>query len=503
MTTAMTNPQLNSNNMASSKLELTNRTKIVATLGPASVQPETLKALALTGVNVFRLNMSHGSIEEHMERAKLIRKLGEELNLPLSILADLQGPKIRTGDLKDGQLVPLTDGEKVELTCRVKESSPGIVSTNFAKLFDVLEAGERILLDDGKIHLQVLEKHASDSAMCIVTQGGLLDARKGINVPALVLPIAALSEKDKADLTAAAKAEVDYVALSFVQRAADIREVRELVAGLGVPCPRIIAKIEKPQALIEIESILAEADGLMVARGDLGVELRPEEVPVAQKMLIAQAKRAEKPIIVATQMLESMIHSLQPSRSDVSDIANAVFDGADAVMLSGETSVGEHPVATVAMMGRIIREAEKSIFSDLDRPAEESSIPSPNFYHAIAHTASYACRKAKVKALVVFSNSGNMAQRVSKLKPARPLIVLTPNRHVFNSMGLMWGVTPLIIDSFTDTDEMLEYGNKALLESELLQVGDSILFCAGNTQMKNATNMLKLYHLGQEDPADD
>jgi pyruvate kinase len=193
-----------------------------------------------------------------------------------------------------------------------------------------------------------------------------------------------------------------------------------------------------------------------------------------------------------------MIHSLQPSRSDVSDIANAVFDGADAVMLSGETSVGEHPIATVAMMGRIIHEAEKSIFHDLDRPAEESGIASPNFYHAIAHTASYACRKAKVRALVVFSNSGSMAQRLSKLKPSRPLIVLTPSRDVFNMMGLMWGVTPLIIDAFTDTDEMLENGDKALLKSGLLENGDSILFCAGNTHMKNATNMLKLYRLGED-----
>jgi pyruvate kinase len=495
MTIVTTHPQTNPNNM-SAKLETANKTKIVATLGPACVQSETLKSLAMAGVNVFRLNMSHGNIDEHLGRARMIRALALELDLPLAVLADLQGPKIRTGGLQDDAPVPLAAGEIVELTCRVTESSPGIVSTTFVELFSVLQPGERILLDDGKIHLQVIETTSNDSARCLVTQGGLLDSRKGINVPGAVLPIAALSDKDKADLAAAAKEGVDYVALSFVQRAADIRQVRELVASLGVECPRIIAKIEKPQALIDIEAILAEADGLMVARGDLGVELRPEEVPVAQKMLIAQARRAEKPIIVATQMLESMIHSLQPSRSDVSDIANAVFDGADAVMLSGETSVGEHPVATVAMMGRIIREAEKSIAQDLDRPVEESGITSPNFYHAIAHTASYACRKAKVRALVAFSKSGSMAQRLSKLKPSRPLIVLTPSRNVFNTMGLMWGVTPVIMESFNDTDEMLENCDKALLESGLLEQGDSILFCAGNTQMKNATNMLKLYHLG-------
>jgi pyruvate kinase len=326
-----------------------------------------------------------------------------------------------------------------------------------------------------------------------------LEARKGINVPGATLPIAALTDKDKEDLEMAVRAGVDYVALSFVQRAEDIRELRSIVAGLGCECPRVIAKIEKPQALNEIDAILEESDGLMVARGDLGVELPPEAVPVVQKMLVGKANQAEKPVIIATQMLESMIHSLQPSRSDVSDIDNAVFEGADLLMLSGETSVGAHPVETVAMMGRIIRETEKSIFSRLDRPAEESRIVSPNFYHAIAHTASYACRKANVKALIVFSNSGNMAQRISTLKPARPIIALTPSRAVYNRMSLLWGVTPLIIDGFDDTDAMLENGNRALLESGLLQRGDSVLFCAGATQMKGATNMLKIYRLGDDD----
>jgi pyruvate kinase len=218
---------------------------------------------------------------------------------------------------------------------------------------------------------------------------------------------------------------------------------------------------------------------------------------VAQKMLVAKANWMEKPVIIATQMLESMVNSLQPSRSDVSDIANAVFDGADVLMLSGETSVGEHPVETVAMMGKIIHEAEKSIFSNLDRPVEESRIVSPNFYHAIAHTASYASRKANVKALVVFSNSGSMAQRISKLKPTRPIIALTPNREVYNRMSLLWGIRPLMIECFEHTDVMLENGEKAILANNLLALGDSIVFCAGDTHMKGATNMLKIYHLGQ------
>jgi pyruvate kinase len=235
----------------------------------------------------------------------------------------------------------------------------------------------------------------------------------------------------------------------------------------------------------------------MVARGDLGVELRPEEVPVAQKRLVKAANHAAKPVIIATQMLESMVHSLQPSRSDVSDIANAVFDGADALMLSGETSVGEHPIETVAMMGRIVHEAEKSIFSDMEHHVEESRIVSPNFYHAIAHTASYAARKANVKALVVYSNSGSMAQRVSKLKPLRPIIALTPNKEVYNRMALLWGVIPLIIPAAQQTDAMLDNGEHAIIDRNLLKKGDSVVFCAGNTQMKGATNMLKIYSLGE------
>lgn len=474
------------------------RTKIIATLGPASADRETLKKLAKAGINVFRLNMSHGNAGEQQERVQIIREVAAELNMPLAILADLQGPKLRTGYLQNDQPIPLADYDVVEFTTRTRESSPGVISTKYAELITALEPGALILLDDGKIRLEVLEKVSDETLKCQVVQGGLLEARKGINVPGTTLPITALTEKDKEDAQMAAAACVDYIALSFVQRAQDIEELREYVASLGLVCPPVIAKIEKPQALKDIDNILQCADGLMVARGDLGVELRPEEVPVAQKQLVAKANEAEKPVIIATQMLESMIHSVQPSRSDVSDIANAVFDGADALMLSGETSVGEHPVETVEMMSRIIRQAEKSIFlGQQDRPVEPSGQISPNFYDAIAHTASYASRKANVKALVVLSNSGSMAQRVSKLKPSRPIIALTPKPEVYHRMSLLWGVVPLIIPASEDTDEMLEHGEKAIFEKNLLQPGDSVVFCAGNTQMKGATNMLKIYHLGQ------
>lgn len=490
-----------SNNQASPKAVTADagrlkRTKIIATLGPATASPERVTQLINAGINVFRLNMSHGNGQDQMEWVKMIRSISETLQQPIGILADLQGPKIRTGYLKDNQPILLEDYSVVEFTTRTRESSPGVVSTKYVELIQALEPGALILLDDGKIRLEVLEKLSSDTLKCQVVQGGMLEARKGINVPGTALPITPLTDKDKEDVRMAVAAGVDYVALSFVQRAEDIVELRNYVAGFGLTCPPVIAKIEKPQALKDIDNILKEADGLMVARGDLGVELRPEEVPVAQKMLVSKANQAEKPIIIATQMLESMIHSLQPSRSDVSDIANAVFDGADVLMLSGETSVGEHPVETVAMMSRIIYEAEKSMTSILDHPAEASQIVSPNFYHAIAHTASYACRKANATAVVVFSSSGSMAQRVSKLKPSRPIIALTFTQDVANRMCLLWGVIPVVIATTEHTDTMLETGERAILDKGLLHKGDSVVFCAGNTQMKGATNMLKIYDFG-------
>ncbi len=495
-TTPLNSPLLNSPAISGIDEALKNRTKIITTLGPATDSPEMMKKLALAGANVFRLNMSHSSAGEQQARVDMIRQVSLEVGLPIAILADLQGPKLRTGYLKDNLPIPLGDGQEVEFTSRTDTSEPGIIATKFAELILALHPGSLVLLDDGKLRIEVVERVNNQTLKCKVLQGGLLEARKGINVPGVTLPIAAMTEKDKEDLQMALKAKVDYVALSFVQQGQDIIDLKAYVAELGYVCPPIIAKIEKPQALKDIDAILREADALMVARGDLGVELLPEEVPVAQKMLVSKANRAEKPVIIATQMLESMVHSMQPSRSDVSDIANAVYDGADLLMLSGETSVGDHPVETVAMMGRIINQVETSMFSNLDHPVEESGIVAASFYHAIAHTASYACRKANVKALVVFTNSGNMAQRISKLKPTRPIIALTPTREVYNRMSLLWGVLPLIIEHSDDTDTIITNGEKAIMEHKLLKDGDSIVFCAGETNLKGAKNMLKIYPLG-------
>ncbi|MEM0951488.1 MAG: pyruvate kinase [Cyanobacteria bacterium P01_H01_bin.74] len=475
------------------------RTRIIATLGPATENQETLKELVQRGVNVFRLNMSHGDASHQDKRIKTLQAIIAELDEPVALLADLQGPKIRTGELLDDTPVSLETGAVVTFGCAMPQiSKPGYVATKNPELMPALVENTIILLDDGKIRLQVEKRLDNEAVSCRVVQGGMLESRKGINVPQAVLPIGALTEKDKEDALAVVKAGVDFIALSFVQRGSDITELRDFLSTHNLACPPVIAKIEKPQALEAIDAILKEADGLMVARGDLGVELPPEEVPVAQKQLVLSAHAVMKPIIVATQMLESMIHSMQPSRSDVSDIANAVFEGADAVMLSGETSVGPRPLETVSMMGRVIREAEKSIFSEQVHTAiEQQKWLIDNFYHAIAQTACYAALRANVKALVVFSHSGTMARRISKLKPRCPIIALTLEPKVCKKMAILWGVTPLLVEFSNQTDVLLENGEKAIFERNLLARGDSIVFCAGNTNMKGATNMLKIYHLGK------
>lgn len=502
MTIAMKSQSNSSNTpklLFDTDIGLVNRTKIIATLGPASNQPAQIEQLILAGVSVFRMNFSHGEASEHQANIENIRKISKALNRPTAVLVDLQGPKLRTGYLKDQVPFMIQQDELVLFTSSTRESYPGLIATKYQELIDALEVDSVVLINDGKLRLRVIERVDKQTLRCQVIDGGMLEARKGINIPGSSIAIGALTDKDKEDALLAVKANVDYLALSFIQRGQDIVELKNFLTENGLTPPPIIAKIEKPQALLEIGQILEEADGLMVARGDLGVELLPEEVPIIQKQLVKIANETEKPVIIATQMLESMAHSLQPARSDVSDIANAVFDGADALMLSGETAMGEYPVETVQMMRRIIQEAEKNRFGNRYRPHEASTVMSPNFYHAIAHSACYAAIKADVKALVVLSNSGSMAQRVSKLKPPKPIIVLTPDEVVCNRLSLYWGVIPLVVPLGKNTDETLENGEATILYNGLLKHGDGVVFCAGKTQMRGANNMLKIYPLGKSD----
>jgi pyruvate kinase len=463
-------------------------------MGPATSHAEKIKALIQAGVNVFRLNMSHSQLEEHRANILKIRRVAQSLDMPIAILADLQGPKIRTGYLKDHQPVELKDNSIVEFTSAETYGTSERITTNCVELIDALEPHMTILIDDGALELEVVEQINKKTVKCRVIQGGMLKERKGINVPEAHIMIDALTEKDRIDALFCLEMQVDYLALSFVQAAEDVRQLKTYVKLLGYEPPPIIAKIEKPQALEDIDAILDEADGLMVARGDLGVELSAERVPIVQKQLIIKANAAEKPVIIATQMLESMIHNLLPTRAEASDVANAVFDGADVVMLSGETAVGEHPVETVCMMRKIIMEAERHYHAF---HAEHETVPIlfPNFFHAIAHSACYAATKTDVKAIVVLSTSGNMARRISKLKPPRAIIALTPDANVYNRLSLLWGVTPLLIPFGPNSDETLNRGESAIVLHKLLEPGDSVVICAGNTPFLGASNMLKIYRI--------
>ncbi len=479
-----------------------NRAKIIATLGPASATDDILESLINAGASVIRLNMSHGTQEIHLENIQRIRRVSEKLNQSIGILADLQGPKLRTGLLVDGKTIRLKRGASVILKASLEPGTADVITTPSFELVESFELEAVMLLDDGRLRLQVTERISPTEVRCKILQGGKLSERKGINIPNTSLSFQALTEKDKEDAIFAIKNKVDFLALSFVRNAEDIHFLQNFIQESNVlegeqDLPPIISKIEKPEALDDIDAIIDASFGIMVARGDLGVELPPEKVPTVQKQLICRCREREKPVIVATQMLESMMTSVHPSRAEVSDIANAVFDGTDALMLSGESAAGENPVASVQMMSRIIAEAEEHYTILQSRPHEKSVIQSPHFHHTIAHAASYAAIKADAKALVVLSSSGQMAQRISKLKPHRPIIALTEEDTICRRMTLLWGVVPLKIKFGETTEEIINNGETVILKKKLLKSGESILFCAGNTPILGATNMLKLFKIGE------
>ena len=475
-----------------------NRAKIIATLGPACNTEEAIESLIRAGVSIFRLNMSHGSQEGHLANLTLIRQVAESMDYHIGILADLQGPKLRTAPMKNGEPENVPTGSTIRfIFSKEQKSTAEEIVTTSEELVASLEQGSQIFINDGLLRLQVSERVSTTECLCLVTQGGMLSDRKGINVPNTALALDALTEKDKKDALFAVKHGVDFLALSFVQRAEDVETLKQYLLDNGLTPPPIISKIEKPQALDDLDRIIDTSFGLMVARGDLGVELPAERVPLVQKDLIEKGKEYGKPVIVATQMLDSMINNINPTRAEVSDVANAVLEGADVVMLSGETATGAHPVAAVDMMNRIIVEVESHEAEFQGRPHEPSSVTSPHFHSAIAHAASYASIKADVKAIVALSSSGSMAQRIAKLRPNRPILALTESDDICRRMSLLWGVTPLRIEYGETTDEIINHGEEIILDKKLLQIGDSVLFCAGNTPILGATNMLKFLKIGE------
>lgn len=470
------------------------RVKILATLGPASAKPTIMQTMLLSGVDAFRLNCSHASMTELADHVRLIRKTARRIGAPCSIVMDLQGPRLRVGRLRNGEPVLLKAGAYIDITTHDLIGTAEKISTTFKKLPQTVSRGAHILLDDGSIVLRVL-KTSGHVVGCEVLVGGLLKEHKGINLPGSDIDLPALTTKDLIDLQIGLKLGVDHVALSFVRSPSDIEKARTIIKR-AASTMGVIAKIEHPQAVERIDSILAAADGIMVARGDLAVELSVAEVPAIQKMLVRKANEAGKLVIVATQMLESMISHTTPTRAEASDVANAVFDGADVVMLSGESAVGLYPVETVAIMSDIIRKAEVSLFVSNITPQGLSDTKETGFAHALARAAHNICEVTGVKAVVVYTMTGWSARVMSKYRPNAPIYAMTPLRTTFNQLALCWGVHPTLCPLGDSTDAMLALGEKLLLKNNYIRQGETILITAGGTAKHRASNMLKIHVLG-------
>jgi pyruvate kinase len=467
------------------------RAKIVCTIGPAVSTAEMIDRLVRTGMDVARLNFSHGSPEEHTRRAEWVRRASGHHQKPVAILADLQGPKIRTGKVAGGRPVKLRAGQTVVITTKPVACTAACISTNFQALPRAVRRGDRILLSDGEIELRVRGVRGR-KVVCKIENGGELGDHKGINLPGVKLRLPSLTAKDRRDLGFALKLGANYIALSFVRTAADVVAAKSAIARLGKNTP-VIAKIEKPEAIENLDAILGVADGVMVARGDLGVEMSLEKVPVVQKQIIARARDFRLPVITATQMLDSMKSNPRPTRAEASDVANAVFDGSDALMLSGETAVGRYPLATVAMMDRIIREAEASVVRQPRRRSPgDLSVP-----ETVAEAVCHAADELRMKVIAVFTESGSSARLVSKYRPPIPIIAFSPKQETRRRLSLLWGVLPRTIEAVRDIDEVSLIAERRLREEGLAKQGDVVGIIAGTPfGIAGSTNLMKLHVVG-------
>ncbi|HHQ47805.1 MAG TPA: pyruvate kinase [Acidobacteria bacterium] len=466
------------------------RTKIVATLGPATDSSEGIARLIAAGVDVFRLNFSHSDRASHARTIKRIRETASQLERQIGILQDLGGPKIRLGVLPES--VVLEAGATVRLDAS-EHPAPGALPVNYPHLAEDVRPGDPILLADGTVELRV-EDVAENLVLCSVITGGRLSSHKGVNLPGSRLRVPAFTDKDRLDLETGLEAGVDFVALSFVRDENDLSPVLEILAG-AEPRPLLIAKIEKPQAVEHLEAILAVVDGLMVARGDLGVELPVEQVPLIQKRIIREAMAAGKPVITATQMLGSMVASPRPTRAEASDVANAVLDGTDALMLSEETAVGNYPVEAVQTLDRIARAVEPSIDHDalLERPLSGSPRPTNE---AIGHAACWLARDVAARAIVASTVSGTTARLVARFRPAVPIHALTPHPWVERQLNLSWGVVPTHVDRFEDTDAMFARAREWAGQTGLTGSGERLVLTAGAPiNVAGTTNMLRVVDL--------
>jgi pyruvate kinase len=462
------------------------RTKIVATIGPASRERTEIERLIAAGVDVVRLNFSHGTRAEHGEVVERVREIAGASGRAVAILQDLSGPKIRTGRLAGGGPVELRDGSRIVITTDESvEGDAQLISTTYEALPRDVHPGDRILLDDGALELRVVDSAGSDVA-CTVVHGGRLKPHKGMNLPGVALSTPALTPKDREDLAYGVRAGVDYVALSFVRSAADLIETKSLIASLGSAAP-VIAKIEKREAVEALDSILDVADGVMVARGDLGVELSTEEVPTLQKRIIEKTSNVGKVVITATQMLESMVDNPRPTRAEASDVANAILDGTDAVMLSAETATGRFPVECVETMARIARYTEEHLGF---RAPARLAIRGAETACSLARAAGAVAEELGCRLIVAFTESGMTARLVSSYQPRARIVAITPHESTYRRLALWWGVTPLLTAERETTDEMIRRGEEQLREHGMARSGDTVVMLSGQSRTPGATNTL-------------
>ena len=467
------------------------RAKIVCTLGPATSTPETIRDLIDAGMNVARLNMSHGSHEVHAKSYAMVRQAAEQMHRGVGILADLQGPKIRLAHFANGP-VEVPNGHTFTITTRTVPGDKDICSTTYQGLPGDCKAGDRLLVDDGKVALEVISVSKTDVVTRVI-EGGTLSDNKGINLPGVAVSVPALSEKDVEDLRWALRQGVDMIALSFVRDASDIEAVHRIMDEEGIRTP-VIAKIEKPQAVKNLDSIILAFDAIMIARGDLGVELPLEEVPLVQKDAIAAARAAGKPVIVATQMLDSMITMSRPTRAEASDVANAVLDGTDALMLSGETSIGEHPALVVSTMSRIIEHVETEALQRLPQLADEDSASTTR---AVTEAAVYVAAQINARSLVVFTETGRSVQHVARHRPATSILAFTPNPRVRNQLALAWGTETFLVPPVHHTDDMVEQIDRTLLDLGRFARNDFVVVIAGVPPgVPGTTNGMRVHQLG-------
>ncbi|MBF6221273.1 pyruvate kinase [Nocardia gipuzkoensis] len=468
------------------------RTKIVCTLGPATATEDRIRELVESGMDVARLNFSHGEHADHAENYKKVRQASDHLGRAVGILADLQGPKIRLGRFLEGKTVWAT-GEEVRITVDDVDGTHDRVSTTYKELAQDAKAGDRLLVDDGKVGLTVTGVDGND-VVCRVTEGGPVSNNKGVSLPGMDVSVPALSEKDIEDLEFALKLGVDFIALSFVRSPSDVELVHDVMDRVGRRVP-VIGKLEKPEAIDNLEAVVLAFDAVMVARGDLGVELPLEQVPIVQKRAIQMARENAKPVIVATQMLESMIENSRPTRAEASDVANAVLDGADAVMLSGETSVGRYPIETVRTMARIVHAVE----TESTRVPPLTHVPRTK-RGVISYAARDIGERLNAKALVAFTQSGDTVRRLARLHTPLPLLAFTPLPEVRSQLALTWGTETFIVPTVDSTDAMIHQVDVALLSMDRYQKGDLVVIVAGSPPgTVGSTNLIHVHRIGEED----